>query len=124
MGAQPLPKLDAPSRDGIPLAPNLRHLAEAMNNLDLSDVRVHVGHEATHLGAAAFTAGSDIYLAPGNEHLTPHELTHVVQQRGHHGPAEPALAGNLVDVNSDNSVPAGSSNIPPTEAAAADGAYL
>jgi hypothetical protein len=124
MGARPLPNLDAPSRNGVPLAPNLRHLAEARNNLDLSDVRVHVGHEATHLGAAAFTTRSDIYLAPGNERLVGHELTHLIQQREQGGLVVPALAGSLVELNEQNSVPAGSDSVPPTEAAAVDGAYL
>jgi hypothetical protein len=56
---------------------------------DFADVRVHVGNEASSLGALAFTHGSDLYFAPGQYNpLTPqgqrllgHELTHVVQQR-------------------------------------------
>jgi hypothetical protein len=38
------------------------------------------------LGAQAFTYGSDIYFgagkSPGNNELTAHELTHVIQQTG------------------------------------------
>ena len=56
---------------------------------DFSDVRVHVGPEASSIGAIAFTWGSDIYFAPGQYNpdtmqgrmLLGHELTHVVQQR-------------------------------------------
>jgi hypothetical protein len=57
---------------------------------DFSYVRVHMGSEAVQLnrelGAQAFTHGSDIYYgsgkSPGNNDLTAHELTHVVQQTG------------------------------------------
>ncbi|MEQ8463815.1 eCIS core domain-containing protein [Coleofasciculus sp. E1-EBD-02] len=55
---------------------------------DFSGVRVHTGGEAVQmnqeLGAQAFTHGSDVYFgagkSPGNNELTAHELTHVVQQ--------------------------------------------
>jgi hypothetical protein len=55
---------------------------------DCSSVRVHTGSEAVQmnhqLGAQAFTHGSDVYFgagkSPGNNELTAHELTHVVQQ--------------------------------------------
>lgn len=54
-----------------------------------SDVRIHVGPEASAIGAIAFTWGSDLHFAPGhyNPHtphgqfLLGHELAHVVQQR-------------------------------------------
>jgi hypothetical protein len=57
---------------------------------DFSGVRVHTGGEAVQmnreLGAQAFTHGSDVYFgagkSPGNNELTAHELTHVVQQSG------------------------------------------
>jgi hypothetical protein len=57
---------------------------------NFSKVRVHTGGEAVQmsndLGAQAFTHGSDVYFgegkAPGNNELTAHELTHVVQQKG------------------------------------------
>jgi hypothetical protein len=57
---------------------------------DFSGVRVHTGGEAVQmnreLGAQAFTHGSDVYFgagkSPGNNELTAHELTHVVQQMG------------------------------------------
>jgi len=54
-----------------------------------ADVRVHVGNEASSIGASAFTHGADLYFAPGQynpqtpqgQQLLGHELTHVVQQR-------------------------------------------
>jgi GNAT superfamily N-acetyltransferase len=62
---------------------------ESIFGTDFSGVRVHVGAEASSIGALAFTAGSDLYFAPGQynpasaggQALIGHELTHVVQQR-------------------------------------------
>ena len=62
---------------------------ESALGANFSDVRIHVGPEASAIGAIAFTWGSDIHFAPGqyNPHtrhgqsLLGHELTHVVQQR-------------------------------------------
>ena len=62
---------------------------EAAFSADFSDVRVHVGHEASRIGAIAYTWGSNIHFAPGhyNPHtlqgqkVLGHELWHVVQQK-------------------------------------------
>jgi hypothetical protein len=62
---------------------------EAFFDADFSDVRVHVGSEASAIGALAFTLGSDLYFAPGHyephsprgQELLGHELAHVMQQR-------------------------------------------
>jgi hypothetical protein len=55
---------------------------------DFSSVQVHTDGAAVQmnreLGAQAFVHGSDVYFgagkSPGNNELTAHELTHVVQQ--------------------------------------------
>ncbi|HRH42761.1 MAG TPA: DUF4157 domain-containing protein [Pyrinomonadaceae bacterium] len=77
-----MPQLDAPSAKGKPLVGPLRHELESAFNRDFSQVRVHEGHEAVHLGVKAFVNNQDIYFAPGQ---TPpptaaHEAWHVVQQ--------------------------------------------
>jgi hypothetical protein len=62
---------------------------EALFNASFSDVRVHVGTEASAIGALAFTHGSDLYFThgqynPNSPHglrLIGHELTHVLQQK-------------------------------------------
>ncbi len=62
---------------------------EAFFGTSFADVRVHVGNEASSIGALAFTHGTDLYFAPGQynpqtvpgQQLLGHELTHVVQQR-------------------------------------------
>jgi Domain of unknown function (DUF4157) len=74
---------------GLPLPSEVRTKMETAFSADFSDVRVHVGHEASSLGAIAYTWGSNIHFAPGqyNPHtiqgqkLLGHELWHVVQQR-------------------------------------------
>jgi hypothetical protein len=56
---------------------------------DFSGVRVHVGPQASQIGALAFTTGNDLYFAPGQyrpetvrgQQLIGHELAHVIQQR-------------------------------------------
>jgi len=68
----------------------VRAFMEPRFGADFSSVRVHTGGEAVQmnqdLGAQAFTHGSDVYFGagkdPGNNELTAHELTHVVQQTG------------------------------------------
>src|SRR5215213_4941360 len=74
---------------GLPLPSEVRTKMETAFSADFSDVRVHIGHEASSLGAIAYTWGTNIHFAPGqyNPHtiqgqkLLGHELWHVVQQR-------------------------------------------
>lgn len=74
---------------GLPLPKDVRSKMENAFSADFSDVRVHIGHEATSLGAIAYTWGTNIHFAPGqyNPHtiqgqkLLGHELWHVLQQK-------------------------------------------
>jgi hypothetical protein len=83
-------RLNASKGGGNALAPEVRAFMEPRFGADFSSVRVHTGGEAVQmnreLGAQAFTHGSDVYFgagkSPGNNELTAHELTHVVQQTG------------------------------------------
>jgi Domain of unknown function (DUF4157) len=78
-----------PSSGGWPLPRDIQAKMEGALGANFADVRVHVGSEATAIGALAFTWGTDLYFAPGqyNPHtphgqfLLGHELQHVVQQR-------------------------------------------
>jgi len=78
-----------PKAGGLPLPSEVRTKMETAFSADFSDVRVHIGHEASSLGAIAYTWGTNIHFAPGqyNPHtiqgqkLLGHELWHVVQQR-------------------------------------------
>jgi hypothetical protein len=83
-------RLNASKGGGSALAPEVRAFMEPRFGADFSSVRVHTGGEAVQmnreLGAQAFAHGSDVYFgagkSPGNNELTAHELTHVVQQTG------------------------------------------
>jgi hypothetical protein len=83
-------RLNASKGGGSALAPEVRAFMEPRFGADFSSVRVHTGTEAVQmnreLGAQAFAHGSDVYFgagkSPGNNELTAHELTHVVQQTG------------------------------------------
>ena len=83
-------RLNASKGGGSALAPEVRAFMEPRFGADFSSVRVHTGGEAVQmnreLGAQAFTHGSDVYFgagkSPGNNELTAHELTHVIQQTG------------------------------------------
>lgn len=78
-----------PSGAGRRLPEPVQKKMESFFGADFSDVRVHVGHEASSIGALAFTYGSDLYFAngqydphsPHGQRLLGHELTHVLQQR-------------------------------------------
>ncbi|MFT4113330.1 GNAT family N-acetyltransferase [Silvibacterium sp.] len=78
-----------PKSGGWPLPRDVQAKMEAALGANFSDVRIHVGPEASSIGAIAFTWGSDIHFAPGQysphtphgQFLLGHELTHVVQQR-------------------------------------------
>ncbi|MBE9127038.1 MULTISPECIES: eCIS core domain-containing protein [unclassified Coleofasciculus] len=81
-------RLNASSGGGSALSEDVRSFMEPRFGADFSGVRVHTGSEAVQmnreLGAQAFAHGSDVYFgagkSPGNNELTAHELTHVVQQ--------------------------------------------
>ncbi len=79
-----MPKMNTPSTCGTPISGALRHSLESKFQTDLSNVRVHEGNEAVHLGVRSFTKGNDIYFAPGQTPppLAAHEAWHVVQQAG------------------------------------------
>jgi hypothetical protein len=62
---------------------------ESAFGADFSNVNIHVGEQASSVGALAYAQGNDIHFAPGQynpntqsgQELLGHELTHVVQQR-------------------------------------------
>ncbi len=74
---------------GLPLPDDVRSKMETAFSADFSDVRVHIGREASSLGAIAYTWGTNIHFAPGQynpytlqgQKLLGHELWHVLQQK-------------------------------------------
>lgn len=89
---------------GQELPKPLRHRLEAELGADLSRVRVHEGHQATHVGAVVYTKGNDLHFAPGAydptssscQEIIGHELAHVVQQRA--VPPPPVVPCGMVQV--------------------------
>ncbi|WP_293024500.1 DUF4157 domain-containing protein [Moorena sp. SIO3I8] len=81
-------KIQSRRGTGQLLSESIRSFMEPRFGADFSNVRVHTDSSASQmskeLGAQAFTHRSDIYFgegkSPGNNELTAHELTHVVQQ--------------------------------------------
>jgi len=74
---------------GQPMPDPVRQKMESFFGTDFSYVRIHVGPQATAIGALAYTQGSNLYFAhgqynphtPQGQQLLGHELAHVVQQR-------------------------------------------
>lgn len=83
-------RLNSTQGGGNPLPDEVRTFMEPRFGTDFSQVRVHTDSESIQmnqdLNAQAFTHRQDIYFGtgkhPGNDALTAHELTHVVQQTG------------------------------------------
>ncbi|AFY99508.1 DUF4157 domain-containing protein [Calothrix sp. PCC 6303] len=68
-----------PNKTGMPDA--LKAGGESLSGHSLDDVRVHYNSaKPAQLQALAYTQGTEIYVAPGQEKHLPHEMWHVVQQ--------------------------------------------
>lgn len=81
---------------GLPDA--LKSGVESLSGIDMSDVRVHYGSDKpAQIGALAYTQGTDIHVAPGQEQHLPHEAWHVVQQA--QGRVEPTLELQGMNIN-------------------------
>jgi len=71
---------------------------EALSGIAMDDVKVHYNSSSpAQMRALAYTQGTDIYLAPGQERHLPHEAWHVVQQKK--GRVEPTMQTKGVGVN-------------------------
>ncbi|WP_141325141.1 DUF4157 domain-containing protein [Myxococcus sp. AB025B] len=79
--AQTLQRRASPRNDtGLP--DSLKSGVESLSGMSLDDVRVHYNSSApAQLQALAYTQGSDIHVAPGQEKHLAHEAWHVVQQK-------------------------------------------
>jgi hypothetical protein len=65
----PTLSLSSPS-GGFRLPEAIQRKMEAFFNTSFEDVRVHVGPQASSIGALAFTHGSNLYFAPGQYNPT------------------------------------------------------
>lgn len=89
-----LAQLKGENRTGLP--DHLKAGIEALSGYSLDDVRVHYDSDRpTAVQALAYTQGTDIHVAPGQERHLPHEAWHVTQQ----------LAGRVQPTNEIGGVP-------------------
>ena len=88
--------IQAPNRTGLP--DDLKTGVENLSGYSMDDVRVHYNSsKPAQLQALAYTQGSDIHVAPGQEKHLPHEAWHVIQQK--QGRVQPTMQLQGVNVN-------------------------
>lgn len=103
---QPLQKADTSvqqkSNDtGLP--DHLKAGVENLSGYSLDDVKVHYNSsQPATVQALAYTQGTDIHVAPGQEQHLPHEAWHVAQQMAGH--VEPTTEVGGMPVNDDASL--------------------
>lgn len=96
------------NKTGIP--DGMKSRFERSSGLSLGDVRVHYNSEKpAQLRAHAYTQGSEVYVAPGQEKHLPHELGHVVQQKSDMVRPTGEIGG--VPLNTDEALESGADRI-------------
>jgi hypothetical protein len=101
-GPAPVQRAARPNRTGLP--DGLKAGVEALSGHSMDEVRVHYhSPRPAQLQAHAYTQGSDIHVAPGQERHLAHEAWHVVQQK--QGRVRPtATLGPGIPLNDDSSL--------------------
>lgn len=87
-----------PNQTGLPN--RLKAGIENLSGYSLDNVKVHYNsHKPAQLQAHAYTQGTEIHLASGQEKHLPHEAWHVVQQM--QGRVQPTMQSKGVAINDD-----------------------
>ena len=87
---------ERPNNTGMP--DNLKSGIESLSGFSMDDVRVHYNSsKPATVQALAYTQGTDIHVAPGQEKCLPHEAWHVAQQMA--GRVSPTTNINGMPVN-------------------------
>lgn len=85
-----------PNNTGLP--DNLKAGVENLSGFSMDDVKVHYNFsQPATVQALAYTQGTDIHVAPGQEQHLPHEAWHVAQQLA--GRVEPTTEVGGMPVN-------------------------
>lgn len=85
-----------PNNTGLP--DNLKAGVEELSGFSMDDVKVHYNSsQPATVQALAYTQGTDIHVAPGQEQHLPHEAWHVAQQMA--GRVEPTTEVGGMPVN-------------------------
>lgn len=94
----PSPIQKKENRTGLP--DNLKAGIENLSGHSMDDVKVHFNSsKPSQLNAHAYTKGSDIHVASGQEKHLPHEAWHVAQQK--QGRVQPTMRMKGVSINDD-----------------------
>ena len=89
---------DAPRPNNTGMPDNLKSGIESLSGFSMDDVRVHYNSsKPATVQALAYTQGTDIHVAPGQEKHLPHEAWHVAQQMA--GRVSPTTNINGMPVN-------------------------
>ncbi|GBE91540.1 DUF4157 domain-containing protein [Nostoc cycadae] len=87
-----------PNQTGLP--DELKAGVENLSGYSLDDVKVHYNSpKPAQLQALAYTQGTEIHVAPGQEEHLPHEAWHVVQQM--QGRVKPTMQMKGLQINND-----------------------
>ncbi|NES69523.1 MAG: DUF4157 domain-containing protein, partial [Okeania sp. SIO2D1] len=89
-------QVPTPNKTGLP--DRLKAGVENLSGYSLDNVKVHYNSpKPAQLQALAYTQGTDIHVAPGQEKHLPHETWHVVQQM--QGRVKPTMQMKGVQIN-------------------------
>ena len=89
---------EAPRPNNTGMPDNLKSGIESLSGFSMDDVRVHYNSsKPATVQALAYTQGTDIHVAPGQEKYLPHEAWHVAQQMA--GRVSPTTNINGMPVN-------------------------
>jgi len=100
-GSEEAPVQRQANQTGLP--DNLKAGIEGLSGIAMDDVTVHYNSSVpSTLQAYAYTQGSDIHVAPGQERHLPHEAWHVVQQK--QGRVTPTMQMRGFNINDDTSL--------------------
>ncbi|MDR1632943.1 MAG: DUF4157 domain-containing protein [Dysgonamonadaceae bacterium] len=95
---EPVQQEEKPNNTGLP--DNLKTGIEYLSGYSMDDVKVHYNSsKPTQLQALAYTQGTDIHIAPGQEQHLAHEGWHVAQQK--QGRVQPTIQLQGINVNDD-----------------------
>ncbi len=91
-------RAEAPQPNNTGMPDNLKAGIESLSGFSMDDVRVHYNSsKPATVQALAYTQGTDIHVAPGQEKHLPHEAWHVAQQMA--GRVSPTTNINGMPVN-------------------------
>ena len=100
IGNQAVGRLIMRKANNTGMPDNLKSGIESLSGVSMDGVKVHYNSDKpAQLQALAYSQGTDIYVAPGQEQHLPHEAWHVVQQK--QGRVQPTVLSEGTHTNTD-----------------------